>query len=261
MLTIYRNAFSDIAAGLKMHRVWTALAAEDVGDQHRRTWLGPVWILLNYLAHVLTFIVIFQRGKGVEDFPTYVSVGMLVWMYISGVITSSARLFVKEESLITGTKLPITVYVMRLTMQSLIRSGYMVIGCLGIVLWSGTPIDIAWLWSLVAIALILVITPAAIIIVAIAGTYLPDLQFVISNVMRIGLFLTPIFWTPTGHSARAALYAFNPFTYFLEIVRLPILKDVVPLNSLVFCTLIGLGAWLLALFLLGKFRRQIIFTL
>lgn len=261
MLTYLRNAFSDIAAGLKMHRVWVALAAEDVGDQHRRTWLGPLWILLSYLAHVLTFVVIFQRGKGVEDFPTYVSLGMLVWMYISGIITSSARLFVKEEALITGTKLPISVYVMRLAMQSVIRSSYMAVGCFAIVLWSGTPIDVSWLWALLAIFLIIVITPAAIIVVAIAGAYFPDLQFVIANVMRIGLFLTPIFWTPGGHSARAALYLFNPFTYFLEIVRLPIMKGVVPLNSFIFCTSIGICVWLIALFLLGKFRRQIIFTL
>ncbi|ODA68658.1 Teichoic acid translocation permease protein TagG [Methyloligella halotolerans] len=261
MLTIFRNAFSDIAAGLRMRRVWAALAAEDIGDQHRRTWLGPIWILLNYLAHVLTFVVIFQRGKGVEDFPTYVSVGMLVWMYISGVITSSARLFIKEESLITGTKLPITVYVMRLTMESLIKSGYMALGCLAIVLWSGTSIEIGWLWSLAAICLIVAITPAVIIIVAIAGTYLPDLQFVIGNVMRIGLFATPIFWAPGGSNARTALYKYNPFTYFLEIVRLPIMKGIEPVNSLAICAITGVTVWLIALFLLGKFRRQIIFTL
>ena len=49
-------------------------------------------------------------------------------------------LFAREESFIKGTTLPLTVYVMRLAMQSVIRAGYALVGCLAILLLSGTPL-------------------------------------------------------------------------------------------------------------------------
>ena len=56
---------------------------------------------------------------------------------------------------------------------------------------------------------------------------------------------------------RGALYYFNPFTYFLEIVRHPLVDGTVPVAALGLCAAITVGLWALALFLLGRHRRQI----
>ena len=56
MRALIANAFADIGMGLRRWRVWVALASEDIGDQHKRTTLGPLWLLINYLLFVATFV-------------------------------------------------------------------------------------------------------------------------------------------------------------------------------------------------------------
>lgn len=263
MAAIISNALGDIRAALKLWRVWLALAQEDIGDQHRRTTLGPLWLLINYLAFAGTFIFVFQRGdSAMPGYAAYVAVGLLAWFFMMEVITQSVTLFVREESFIKGTRLPLSVYVMRLAVQALIRTAYALVGCLAIVLASGIAFSPAWLWSLAGVMLILAAAPAAIVLFAFLGAWFPDSQFIVSNLMRVGMFLTPVFWVYEGAGGvRGVFYHWNPFTYVLEIVRTPILTGTVPVNAFVFCALGAAALWILALLLLGRYRRQVVFLL
>ncbi|PRD41167.1 ABC transporter permease [Phyllobacterium phragmitis] len=255
-------AMDDILTGLRMRRVWIAIASEDIGDQHRRTALGPLWLLLNYLIYVGAFVLIFGLHSPVHNFPAYVSVGMLVWLFLQEVVILGVTLFSREENFIQGTTLPLSVYVLKLTMQSLIRTGYAALGCLAILLLTGTMPTLSWLWSLLGIIQIVLTIPAAIIVFAIAGAFFPDLQFIVSNLMRVGMFLTPIFWVYGGSGGfRDRLYQWNPFTHFIEIVRLPITEGQVPVHSFAICFFIAAALWIMGILLLGKFRKQIVFVL
>lgn len=263
MTGVFANALDDIRQGLKMRRVWLALAQEDIGDQHRRTALGPLWLLLNYLILAGTFVFLFRRGAGIPDYVAYVSTGLLVWFYIMEVINLSVSLFVREESFIKGTRLPLSVYVLRLEMQSVIRAGYALIGCAVFLAMSDVSFNAAWGWSGLGILLILATAPAAIIVFAFLGAFFPDSQFIVSNVMRVGMFLTPVFWAyrEGDDGVRHTFYHFNPFTYFLEIVRVPILSGEFPARSFTVCLIICLCLWFTSLVLLGTLRRRIVFAL
>jgi ABC-type polysaccharide/polyol phosphate export permease len=246
-----------MADGFRRRDVWVALASEDIGDQHRRTTLGPLWLLINYLAFAATFIFIFQSGEGDDNYAVYVATGLLVWFYVMETITQSVSLFAREESFIKGTTLPLSVYVMRTATQSVIRAGYALVGCLGILVLTEAVLTPAWLWSGLGILIILATAPAAITVFAFLGVFYPDSQFVISNLMRVGMFVTPVFWTDPGGGIRGAFYHWNPFTYFLDLVRIPVMTGTPPLQAIGLCLAMGLGLWLLALLLLGRFRRQV----
>ena len=262
MLAIVNNALADLRSGLAMRRVWIALASEDIGDQHRRTALGPVWLLINYLAFAGTFIFVFDRHSSDPTYAVYVATGLIVWFYIMETITQSVTLFVREEAYIKGTRLPLTVYVLRLALQSAIRAAYAIPGCLAILLVSGVYPTAAWAWAGLGVLIILALTPAVIVCFAFMGAFFPDSQFIIGNLMRLGMFVTPVFWIHGGEGGvREAFYYWNPFTYFLEVVRQPIVSDTVPVLSLAFCTALGLALWAVALLLLGRYRKRVAFVL
>lgn len=262
MLRVLESATADIGAAMKMRRLWIALASEDVSDQHRRTLLGPLWLLINYLSFAAVFIFVFGADRGVSNYAAYVATGLLVWMFISETLTQSITLFVREEGMIKGTSLPISIYVLRLTTQSIIRAGYAVAGCVLLLMLSGTMPSTNWLMALPALALIIVTAPAAIAVAAFAGAFFPDLQFIVANLMRIGMFLTPVFWVNTGgNGLRSALYYFNPFTYFLEIVRIPIISGVFPVRSALLALAISVALWAIALVVIGKYRKKVVFVL
>jgi lipopolysaccharide transport system permease protein len=256
--SIVDSAFADLRAGLMRWRIWVALASEDIGDQHRRTTLGPLWLLLNYLAFAATFIFVFHSGTPDIDYRIYVATGLVVWFFIMEIITTSVTLFAREESFIKGTTLPLSVYVMRAVLQSVIRAAYALVGCITILLLSGVAPTPAWGWSLLGLAVILATTPAVVICFAFLGVFFPDSQYMVSNLMRVAMFVTPVFWSDPGTGGlRGAFYRYNPFTWFLEIVRMPILTGHPTVGPLAFCLAVGLAAWLLAIVLLGAFRRQV----
>lgn len=262
MTRTLNSAFADIRAGLQRRRVWMALASEDIGDQHRRTALGPIWLVVNYLLFAGTFIFIFKRGAGVPHYEAHVATGLLVWFYVSETLSLSVSLFVREENFIKGTTLPLSVYVMRLAMQALIRALYALAGCIIILAASGSAFSLGWGWALIGVAIILLTTPAAIIVFAFLGAYFPDSQFLVANLMRVGMFLTPIFWGYDGSGGlREIFYYWNPFTYFIEIVRIPIISGELPVYSMIICGIIAVLLWMLALSLLGRLRKQVVFVL
>lgn len=258
MQNVLLSAATDIRAGFVLRRVWFALAAEDIGDQHRRTTLGPLWLLVNYLLFAGTFIFLFNPNPADHSYPVYVATGLLVWYYLMEALSLAAGLFQREESFIRGTTLPISVYVMRTALQCLIRAVYALVGCVLILAFAGIAPTLGWLWALPGLAIVVLVTPAMITIFAFAGVWFPDSQFLVGNFMRIGMFITPVFWSGAGEAGlRGALYYFNPFTYFLEIVRMPIVDGSFPGAALLLCTAVTLGSWALALYLLGRFRRHI----
>jgi len=258
MLKILRNALTDIVGGYEQRRVWIALATEDIFDQHRRTTLGPLWLLVNYFAFAATFIFVFTPSPVDPMHAIYIGIGLLVWTYITDTITQAVSLFEREEGFIKGTTLPLSVYAMRLALQNLIRAGYALVGCIVILLLAGVDVTSAWLWSALGTAVVLVASPAVIIVFAFLGVFFPDGQFIVGNLMRVGMFATPVFWgVAEGDAVRTVLYYWNPFTYFLAIVREPIVNGNAPLSSLWVCLAITLAMWLGAFVLLGVFRRKV----
>jgi len=177
-------------------------------------------------------------------------------------LQQSVQLFVREEAFIKGTKLPLPVYVMRLAVQSLIRNAYALLGCLFILILSGIDFTCMSAYAIIGIALIILTTPAAITVFAFLGAYFPDSQYIVTNLLRVGMFMTPIFWVrDTASGIRSAFYWYNPFTYFIEIIRVPVIASDMPWYSFLLCCMMCLGLWTLALTLFARLRKEVVFVL
>jgi lipopolysaccharide transport system permease protein len=259
MLTLIDGALADIRTGLRMRRVWMALAREDIGDSHKRTRLGPAWLLLNYLLFVLTLLYVF--GEENPNYVIYIACGLLAWNFISETIIQSVQLFFTEQAFIQGTVLPLFVYVMRQTMRTTIRAAYGALGTIIIIVAVRHPPTVAWLYAVPATALLIITAPAASIILAILGTLMPDVNFFIINFMRLAFFLTPVFWYPGKNDFRQALYDWNPMTHYMDIFRSPIVDGTVPVHSWEVSLTASIFLWIAAVLLLGVYRRRIVFLL
>lgn len=262
MLEFARRGLADLSAALKLKSVWWALASEDIVDAHRRTMLGPVWPLLSYLLFVGTLVMVLGRNQGPISFAAYVASGMLVWLFISDVLTMSVTLFTRESAFIKGTILPISVYVLRQSTVIALRSFYAMLGAIPVLLYTGLEFTPALLSILPAIAILLLTAPAVAVLLGVGGAYFPDLQFVVTNAMRLLMFITPVFWLRHDMGGILGfLYYWNPLTHYIEIVRWPIIQGTVPASSWIVVSLLTAVLVATALVVLGKFRRQIVFQL
>lgn len=261
MTAILRSALSDVKSGWRFRPLWVALATEDIGDQHRRTALGPLWLLINYLLFVGVFILVFGQRSGIPYFTAYSAIGMLIFLYIQEVTLQAVSLFIREEGFIAGTRLPLTVYVLRLTTQSLIRFLYASAGCVLLVAMGGAVLSPNAALSLIGIVNLIVATPAVIIVLAFMGAYFPDSQFIVANAMRIMMFLTPIFWSKGYNHVIDTLYHFNPLTHYIESIRSPFVYGSMIGFSMYISISITCLFWILAIFLLGRYRTKIVFLI
>lgn len=255
---IIESALSDIRLGIKRRDVWITLATEDIGDQHRRTTLGPFWLLINYFAFAATFIFLFFGGPVDPAHGVYIAVGLLVWFFMMDIINQGIGLFPREESFIKGTNLPLSAYVMRSTLQNVIRAAYALVGCIFVLYLVGASLTLSWLWSLVGLALAIIAAPAVVTVFAFLGAFIPDSQFIVANLMRVAMFLTPVFWKEGGTGGlRGLLYHWNPFTWFLDVVRVPIVEGRFPGVAFLACIVCVSVFWALAILLMGTLRRRV----
>jgi ABC-type polysaccharide/polyol phosphate export permease len=255
------NAVADIRAGWRLRAVALAFAAEDVKDIYRRTFLGPLWSVLSFLLFVGSIVLIVGHTSGIPNYTAFVASGLMVYLTMTEVMAESSNLFQREIAFVKGTTLPISIYILRLTTKTVIRSIYPLLAALFLILIDGVLPTTAWFYSALGVLLIILAIPAVATVVSILGVLLPDMHFIVQNILRLAFFLTPVFWDHAGDRIRMLFFYWNPFTHFITIVRSPLLTGDPASHSWVIALAISVVAWILAFLLLGKFRDRIVFLL
>jgi lipopolysaccharide transport system permease protein len=206
-------------------------------------------------------VVIFGQVMGIDNYIAFVAVGLLVWNYISETISLGTSVFVREEAMIKGTVLPLSTYVFKLLAQSVIRFGYALAGCVGLILLGGMTPSPIWFYSLPGLLLLALAAPPVIAIMGLLGAMYRDMQFVVSNLLRVGMFITPVIWMRRDSLVLHWLYTLNPATYFIEAVRAPLVTGAAPVVALGVGSGVTLALWAIALAMLGALRSRLVFYL
>ena len=84
---------------------------------------------------------------------------------------------------------------------------------------------------------------------------------IVTSVMQMLMFLTPVFWMPESLPERAQYILWNPFAQMLELLRRPLMGGVADMHNW-----IGILGWtalslLAAMVLFTKYRRRVVYWL
>jgi lipopolysaccharide transport system permease protein len=221
------RAWSDMAAGLASWRLWVRLGWNDILQRYRRSILGPFWLTASMAIMIVALGVLYAGlfNMPVDDFLPFLCVGLLVWTLIASFLVEGGTLFTGSESYIKQIRLPYSVYVYRSTWSKLVIFFHNFIIYFAVLLyfqiWPGTV-------ALLAIPALIVITingALASLSIGIISARFRDVPPLISSVVQIVFFVTPIFWKPELLKGRDYITDFNPFFHLLEIVRAPLLGN------------------------------------
>lgn len=195
--------------------------------------------MLNYRAFAGTFIYVFRRG-GNGGYVPHVATGV----FLDNRDEQQQRLAVFARGEPDQGHRPAADRLHHPANHAVgDRLQYAFAGCLVILAPHGIALTPGWGWAILGLLLIVAVTPAAVKIFAFLGAFLPDSQDIGHNVMRIRMFLTPVYWVYEGTGGvRHAFYYWNPFPYFIEILLVPVMTGELLLRSLLFCTAIGIVA-------------------
>jgi ABC-type polysaccharide/polyol phosphate export permease len=246
-----KQAFADLLNGARLYELWTRLAFHDIRQRFRRSVLGPFWLTLSMGTLVATLGLVFSTlfQQDIAKTLPYIATGIIFWGLLTGCINDGTTVFISAESFVRNVPTPLSVHFYRMMARNVMIWGFnMAIYLVVVVLFGLMP---GWNLLLFIPGFILFLMNAAWISLA-AGvlcTRYRDIPQIIANGIQVIFFLTPIFWSPATLPNRPAFVVFNPFYHLIEIVRAPLLGEVVSPMSWGLCVGIavaGLGftAWL-----------------
>jgi ABC-type polysaccharide/polyol phosphate export permease len=262
---IVRNAIrKDLLHALRAWRIWILLGTNDIRQRYRRSTLGPFWITASIAVLVIGLGVLYSAifNQPIKEYLPYVASGFVVWSLIAGMITEGCTTFLEAEGYAKQLTLPLSVYVLRTLFRNLFTFAHNLI--IVPFVWLIFLVPIGWA-SLLGIPGILLIALNGFWIVLLLGTLsarFRDLPQIVSSVMQVIFFLTPVIFRSDQLSTTAhAAMDLNPFAALLALVRDPLVGRVPTAFEYELVIGVLLFGWALALPIYARFRTRITYWL
>jgi ABC-type polysaccharide/polyol phosphate export permease len=247
--------------------IWIRLGLQDVRLKFRRSAIGAGWIFVNLAVLVLAIGFIYANllGQSPRVFIPYLTIGMILWGYLTNSIVDGGNAFVHSEGYIKQISLPIYVYLFRcfvsITLTMLIT--LLAFGVVAVVYQ--LPVGPATLLAIPGLAMVMATSLLLITIFAHLNARFRDVAHLASVGMQVLFYVTPVIFPANllrGRRALSLVVDLNPLFHLLEVVRRPLLTatpaglDSYTAVALILVVLTGAAAAVIA-----TYQRRIVFAL
>ncbi len=208
------------------------LGIQDIKQRYRRSVLGPLWITVatGVMAAALGLLYSMLFQIPVAEFLPHVTVGLIMWNFISGAIREGSTVFIDNEGLIKQLPAPLSVHVYRLVWRQALFLAHNLIIWVALLLIF--PRHLGWEFFLFipALALLLVNGVWVAMFFGIVATRFRDVAPLLEALTQLLFYVTPIVWMTNtlkenggAVAERARIAEINPLYHYMEIVRAPMI--------------------------------------
>ena len=201
------------------------LVVSEIKTRYKNSILGFVWSLLNPLAMMLVFTVVFGvlwPNEQMEKYPIFLLCGLLPWNFFSASVVSSMNSVLGNGNLIKKVYFPREVLTIAAVLAQLVNFLLALIVLFAALIIFRTNFS-PWLWTLPLIILIQTCFSLGIgLVLSTLQVFYRDTQMAMEVVMLAWFFLTPVFY-------RAAQL---PEYYQVGIIELPVQRIMYILNPM-----------------------------
>jgi homopolymeric O-antigen transport system permease protein len=252
-------AIRDFTDGVSSIYVWPKLGWLEIKQRYRRSMLGPFWLTISTGAMIAGMGPLYGRlfGLDLSTYFPYLAISFIAWFFLAGLINDACSAFISAEGFVKQLKLPLTIHTMRVVWRNLIIFGHNVVIVLVVLLF--WPPALSWH---------LLLVPVGVLLTAVNGVWIGiflgvlcarfrDIPQIVSSLVQIAFFLTPVMWKPhmLGRNQWAAEW--NPFYHFLEIIRGPLVAPETNWASWAAVLVITLVGYAVTFLLFARFRARI----
>ena len=216
------------ATNLQKSFAWAWL---DTVCQYRRSRIGPLWDTINLSVMLvgLTLVSSSLFGSSMLNIIGHAGIGIIVWSAVAALVLEAPHTFIRNRNYVTNSMLSLELYVGRQVFKTLITFGHHFILYLAGVLAGLVPFSWVALLAVPGIVLLFVNGFWVAMALGMLCAKYRDLEPFVRNFIQLSFFVTPVFWNESQIAAhRRFLVEWNPFFYFIEIIRKPLLGEVPP---------------------------------
>ena len=228
-------------APFKHKTLFWGFASQEIKARYAGSFGGILWSILTPLANLLIFIFVFSvvfkvrlkpMETGTESFILYLMAGLLPWITFSEAVSGSTGMFLSKANLITKVAFPLEVVPTASIFVTFFLNGLGFILFLIYLAIEGYC-HVTWLFLPVITAIFMMFTLGIVILVASLSIFIRDIQQVISSIMMLWMYLTPILYPINMVPETFRIYLMlNPVTSFVELYHRILLQHVVSYDLL-----------------------------
>jgi ABC-type polysaccharide/polyol phosphate export permease len=239
-----------------------------VTRSYRRSYLGFAWAILGPLVWVFFLTLIFSevvglRFREVEEDPNlnfglFLYCGLLPFLAFSEALNKGINSIKGNAGLVQKVLFPLELLPFTNAIASMIDKFFGVGALLIVLLVFGQELY----WTTLLLPLIVVVQVIFVLgltyLMAVIGTYLPDVAEIMRPIIRGMFFFTPIIWTPERLPEQLRwVVDYNPLAYVVNAYRDVILLGELPgAQSTLYFTLFSVALFVVAFWLFVRLKPR-----
>lgn len=252
---------SDITNCFKKMNIIFSLSLSDLNARYKNSILGPLWISLG--TGIFIFGIAFLWGelfnKDRNSFVPSVTVGMIMWYFISSCINESTSIFSDKSQIIKNLRLPLSMFPFQVVIRQAINffHNFSIFIIVFFIYDLNLGKNFFYFFPMMFLVIINMLWIS--LLFSILGARFNDFRFVVSSILPLIFFMTPVLYNSSDLVIFHSLLWFNPFTHFIEIVRAPLTDSFLNLNSVMFCIVLLIFGWIFTIYVFNNTKHRIIF--
>ncbi|MGW7159267.1 ABC transporter permease [Paenibacillus taichungensis] len=198
------------------------LVTSGLKAQHRNSFLGYFWWLLDPLLSVLIyyFVVVMLFNRGGEGYGAYLIVGLVTWRWISTTISTASKAIVSRSNIITQIYMPKIIFPISTSLTQLINFGFglIVIFLFLLILGVYPGYHLIYLPILILVSLLFLLFISSFI--SFFSVFIRDTSNILGHILKLLFYGTPVIWTPEFVPEQYLwITYYNPFATILDSFR------------------------------------------
>jgi len=255
-------AATDLLDGVRKSWLWTTLAQQDVKLRYRGSILGPFWQTLTTAVMIggMGFIYAKLFHTDLRDYLPMLTVGLIFWMFVAGMITEGCGTFVGVQSIIQQVRLPFSLHVYRLVYRNLLTLAHNFVIVPIVLAIFPHPINWMRLFELVPGLILIAITGIWVsTLLGMISARFRDVPPIVASVVQVVFFMTPIMWPVEALGPNAWWAQLNPLFAAVDVLRGPLLGQPTAKYSWTILATITVFGCAAAFAFFARFRSRIAF--
>lgn len=218
------------------------LTRREVKGKYKRTALGQIWSLVNPIAQMLIFTLVFSfiirmqpepgDPSGLDIFALWLMCALLPWTFFTAVVNGAMGSLVGNENLIKKVYFPRSALVVSSTLAASYTWSIEMVVLAAVLVVVGSQLFVWLPLALVFMVLLVAFALGVGLMLSVANVYFRDTQHFVSIVLQIWFYLTPIVYPVQLVAEQSAkigpvvgpftvldIYELNPMGRFAEVFR------------------------------------------
>jgi lipopolysaccharide transport system permease protein len=252
----------EIFGGVRHWRVSHLIGIRELRHRYARSVLGQFWLTVSTgcMIAALSGVWSLLWNQPMHALGPFIGVSLIIWNYLSQNIIDCTTIFIAQGNLYRNQKMNFSVSIYSVIYRNTIIFGHSLIVIAALIVIFGVPVNWYLLQIGPAFGLTWIFMTWLGYLVAMACVRYRDIIQVITTWLTVLFYVTPVMWMPDFLPPKYHLVVtLNPFAQFLEILRNPFLGQPVSSYAWLITAALAFGGGLIALGVIGRYQRRIIF--